>query len=259
MRMWWLRRQGRTPEALPAGETLPASRGDERNHLIAARNEFANAFGDLARGKRNWQVMAFTLAGLLGVVAIAYVRLASSARLVPYVVQVDRLGQVVAAGVVDELRVPDQRLVASQLAHFLRTIRTVLPSEAAAAQADMVRQAYAFLGYEAAGFLNDYFSHPENDPRVLGARLTRLVNVTSVLRVPNSKVWKLRWTEEERPLQGGDPPRMRAWEGYVTVNLVPPATADAVEDNPLGLRISSLTWTEIAETADLSSQRVGTP
>ncbi len=66
--------------------------------FLAARTEFTNAFGDLARGKRNWQLMAFGLGGLLALVTVAYVRLAASARVVPYVVQVDRLGQVVAVG-----------------------------------------------------------------------------------------------------------------------------------------------------------------
>lgn len=248
-RMWWPRRRTSI-----VSDGLPATGAGERNHLIAARNEFANAFGDLARGKRNWQVMAFTLAGLLGVLVVAYIRLASSARLIPYVVQVDRLGQVVGAGVVDQLQAPDHRLVASQLGHFIRSVRTVLPREAGPAQADMMRQAYAFLGPEAAAYLNDYFSRSENDPRVLGTRLTRLVNVTSVLRVPNSDVWKLRWTEEERHLQGGEAARTRGWEGYVTVNILPLNSADAVEDNPLGLRIASLTWTEIAGTAELSAQ-----
>ena len=243
--MRWLLPGRRTAEPALVPEAPPES----RNHIIAARHEFANAFGDLARGKRNWQIIAFALAALLTVLTLAYIRLASSVRLIPYVVQIDRLGQVVTAGVVDPLKVPDQRLVASQLGQFIRNIRTVLPGEAAVAQAEMLRRGYAFVGPEAAGFLNDYFSRPENDPRVLGARLTRLVDVTSILRVPNSDVWKLRWTEEQRPLQAGDMPRTRGWEGYVSVRLVPPATADAVQDNPLGLYITSITWTEVAETA----------
>lgn len=253
IRMWWPRRK---PRVFTDSNRTDAS--DERNRFLAARHEFANAFGDLARGKRNWQVMAFSLAGLLAAVTVAYVRLASSARLVPYVVQVDRVGQVVAAGLVGELHDPDQRLVASQLAHFIRSIRTVLPAAAAAAQADLVRQAYAFLGPEAAGFLNDYFANPDNDPRTIGARLTRLVTVTSVLRVPGSDVWKLRWTEEERPLQGGWTARNKAWEGYLTVRVAAPRSADAIEANPLGLTIESLTWTEIAE-APASSLGGGTP
>jgi len=42
--------------------------------------------------------MSYALVGLLTLVTIAYVRLAASSRVVPYVVQVDRLGQVVTVG-----------------------------------------------------------------------------------------------------------------------------------------------------------------
>ena len=89
--------------------------------------------------------------------------------------------------------------------------------------------------------------------------LAKPVTVTSVLRVPKSEVWKLRWTEAERPLQGGSTPRTRAWEGYVTVRIVAPRNPDAIEANPLGLHIASLTWTEITEAAELSSHGGGTP
>ena len=221
----------------------------EVNHLIAARNEFANAFGDLARGKRNWQVMAFALAGTLGVVSLAYVRLASSSRVVPYVVEVDRLGQIIAVGTAEQMATPDQRLMASQLAQFVRAIRTVLPASAAAGQAEMIRSGYAFVAPEAAGFLNDYFANPRNDPRVLGTRLTRQVNVAGVLRVPNSEVWRLQWTEVERSTQPGGPTRTTAWEGYATVKLMPPMTAEAVQSNPLGLYVTTINWTQVGESS----------
>src|SRR2546428_8039853 len=97
-----------------AGATQPAD-GAPVNLFVAARTEFTNAFGDLAAGKRNWQVMSYALVGLLTLVTIAYVRLAASSHVVPYVVQVDRLGQVVTVGAADELKRPDQRLIASQL------------------------------------------------------------------------------------------------------------------------------------------------
>lgn len=243
--MLWFRRLIRRVHPTTTGPEPSGS----ASHFIQARHEFANAFGDLARGKRNWQAISFTLAGLLTVQVLAYIRLSSSARLVPYVVQVDRLGQVMAAGVVDPLKSPDQRLVASQLGEFIRNIRTVLPADAAHAQAELLRRGYAFVGPEAAAFLNEHFSRPENDPRLLGTRLSRLVDVTSVLRVPSSDVWKLRWIEEGRPLHPGEERQMRGWEGYVTVKLVAPPTAEAVEDNPLGVHITSITWAQVAETA----------
>ena len=232
------------------GSVNATATGDPRGtSIISARNEFANAFGDLAKGKRNWQLMAFALAVLLVFVTSAYVRLASSSRVVPYVVEVDRLGQIGAVGPAEQLTAPDQRLIASQLAQFVRSIRTVLPGAAAAAQAEMVRRGYAYVAPEAAGFLNDYFGSPKNDPRVLGTRITRQVDVASVLRVPNSDVWRLQWTETERSTQAGGPVRTTGWEGYVTVSINPPATAEAVQENPLGLYVTSVNWTQIAESA----------
>ncbi len=230
--------------------TQSAEAGHESkfNHIIAARNEFSNTFGDLAKGKRNWQLMAFALIALLGLTTISYVRLASSARVIPYLVQVDRLGQVLAIGRADETLKPDQRLVAAQLAQFVRAIRTVLPAPAGAGQAEMIKRGYAFLAPEAAGFLNDYFADAKNDPRLLGAHITRQVDVTGILRVPNSDVWRLQWTETERPVSAGEGTRTTAWEGYATVKLVAPTTAEAVQDNPLGLYITTINWTQIVES-----------
>ncbi len=45
-----------------------------------------------------------------------------------------------------------------------------------------------------------------HDPRLLGQRLTREVDVASVLRVPHSDVWRLQWTETERSTEPGGLP-----------------------------------------------------
>jgi type IV secretion system protein VirB5 len=242
---------------LPAPPTrldAEAATQPSTNHIIAARNEFSGVFGDLAKGKRNWQLMAFSLTVLLALVTFSYVRLVASARVVPYLIQVDRLGQVLEMGPADRTATPDQRLVAAQLAQFVRAIRTVLPAAAAAGQAEMMKRGYAFLAPEAAGSLNDYFADQRNDPRSLGSRLTRQVDVTAILRVPNSEVWRLQWTETERPTQPGGATRTTAWEAYATVKLVPPVTEQAVQDNPLGLYITTINWAQVGERTWDSSE-----
>ena len=238
-------RLGGSPGADGAGTPPPAPL--EANPFVAARNEFTNAFGDLAKGKRNWQVIAYALAGLLALVTIAYVRLVGSARVVPYVVAVDRLGQVATVGPADALKRPEERLMASELAQFVRAIRTVLPASASAAQVELLRRGYAFVGPAAASFLNDYFAQPEHDPRLLGLRLTRQVDVASVLRIPNSDVWRLQWTETERSTQPGGLTRTVAWESYLTVTVIPPTTPELLQDNPLGLSITTVNWTQVAQ------------
>jgi type IV secretion system protein TrbF len=212
----------------------------ERPNAIVenARREFASAFGDLARGKRNWQIIAFALGAVVLVQALTSLRLVAAAHPVPYVVEVDRLGGVTAVGSATQMRDPDARLIASQLAEFMRSVRTVLPSAASTAQADLLRRGYAFVGPSAAGFLNTYFSDPTHDPRLLGARLSRDVRITSALKVPEpagarrasaSQTWRLQWVETDRPvgpLDVGDSTAVAAWEGYVTLELVPPKTVE---------------------------------
>ena len=121
--------------------------------MLTARREFANSFGDLARGKRNWQLVAFWSLGLLTVCVASYIRVASSARVVPYIVEVDRLGQVMTAKEAEVMATPEPRLIASQLAGFVRTVRTILPASPPRVQAELMRQAYAFVdqGSAAAG------------------------------------------------------------------------------------------------------------
>jgi type IV secretion system protein TrbF len=218
------------------------------NPFLTARTEFMNAFGDLAVGKRNWQLIAFALMGLLSLVTIAYVRVAHAPGVVPYIVQVDRVGRVAQVGPADALRRPEDRLIASELAQFVRAIRTVLPAAAQAAEAELLQRGYAFAAPQAAAFLNDYFADPKHDPRVLGQRLSRQVEVAAVLRVPKSDVWRLEWTETERSSEPAGVTRTAAWEGYVTVRLVPPASAATIQQNPLGLFITSVSWTELGET-----------
>src|SRR5437762_13559457 len=90
-----------------------------------ARREFASVFGDLARGKRNWQVVAFALAGVVAVEARAMIGLARAARVVADVVRVDQRGRVDAVGPASRMRDPDALLVASQLTAFNRVIQSL--------------------------------------------------------------------------------------------------------------------------------------
>jgi type IV secretion system protein VirB5 len=223
-------------------------------HWVAGRDEFTHAFGDLARGKRNWQLVAYWALAAVTLLGLAYVRLANGAHVVPYVVEVDRLGQVMAAGQAEVMRSPESRLVASQLAVFIRAVRSVLPTSPPQLGAEVMRQAYAYVDQEssAASTLNAYFADPQHDPRVLGRTLTREILVTSTLPLPGASTWKLRWTETELPLQPGILTHVSEWEGYVTVRLRPPTTADAVRDNPLGVFITSINWEQITESGGSS-------
>lgn len=59
----------------------------------------------------------------------------------------------------------------------------------------------------------------------------------------------MQWVEVERalgPLAQVDPVRISKWEGYLTIQIVEPSTVEAIQENPLGIRITSIAWTRVA-------------
>ena len=247
-------RPARPPREPSTGEADVASRpillgnpdAEQENPYLAGRRAFADRYMDLAKGKRNWQLAAFGALGLLATVTLAYIQLASTARVTPYVVEVDALGRAKAFGPAERMEKATERLTANQLALFVRNLRSVYPDPVA--QKEMIERAYAFAGESVEAWLNAYFAQPEHDPRLLGRRLTRRVEVQSVIAVPESRSWKVSWVETETPRGSRDTrgERRSAWEAYLTVEEVPPASAATVEANPLGLYVTAINWTELS-------------
>ena len=244
------------PPPLSGREALPGAEGDgargggaaasppvagRPNGIVAARREFADQFAHLARGKRNWQVVAFFALAMFGLVTLAYIGLATSARVELVAFEVDELGQVRAfkevAGVYDAA----EAVTDATLRLFVRDLRTVYQDPAA--MRDLILGAYAFADASTQEWLNGYFSDPEKDPRVLMRELSRRVEVRGVIRVPESDSWKVSWVEVETPL-GTSTQRRSAWEAYITVEQVPEAASAA---NPLGLFVTAINWTPVSE------------
>ena len=147
--------------------------------VLRGRYEFTRQFSDLAKGKRNWQWAAALSLALLGLAVAGLVALATQSRVVPYVVEVDRVGRAEAIAPADAATVAEDRVVVAALSSFVSNIRTVYADPVA--QRDAVYRAYAHVAGDARDFLEGYFSDPQNDPRRLGKDFRRAVEVTAVL------------------------------------------------------------------------------
>ena len=215
--------------------------------MLRGRSEFTRQFSDLAKGKRNWQWVAALSLVLLGLAVAGLVTLATQSRVVPYVVEVDRVGRAEAIVPAEAATVAEDRVVVAALSSFVSNIRTVYADPVA--QRDAVYRAYAHVAGDARDFLEGYFSDPQNDPRQLGKDFRRAVEVTAVLPVPGTddatgRTYRVQWNETDTSTQGGT--RERAWEGYASVTLAPPTTTEGVERNPLGVFVTDLSWSPLA-------------
>lgn len=184
---------------------------------------------------RSWRLMAFgclfLTAGTSG--ALAWQSLQS--RVIPYVVEVDRLGEARAVQAANVDYRPSDPQVAWHLARFITNIRSVSLDPVLMRRNWL--EAYDFATRRGAQFLGEYARAASPFAQV-GER-TVSVQVTSVVRA-SDKSFQVKWTETifERGARSGT----SRWTAILTIATKAPASADVLRRNPLGIYVDAINW-----------------
>jgi len=184
---------------------------------------------------RNWRLIAFGNLALAAGLAIGLVWQSTHGSVVPWVVQVDKLGhaEAVAPAVADYR--PTDPQIAWQLARFIEWVRAI-PSDPIVVRQNWLR-AYDFTTGNGAVALNDYAR--ANDPFGKIGKQEVEVDVASVIRAsPDS--FQVAWTE--RHYQDGTLAATERWSAFLTVVVIPPTDADHLRKNPLGIYVDAINW-----------------
>lgn len=184
---------------------------------------------------KNWRIMAFGSLILSAGFAAALVWQSVQGTVVPWVVQVDKLGQAqtVAAATADYR--PTDPQIAWHLARFIEQVRSI-PADPIIVRQNWLR-AYEWTTDQGAGALNDYAR--ANDPFAKVGKQQVAVEVSSVIRAsPDS--FRIAWTE--RRYEDGKLANTERWTAILTVVLQPPRDADRLKVNPLGIYINAISW-----------------
>lgn len=184
--------------------------------------------------------LAFVLAAVCAIAVHGAVSLARQSSIVPYIVEVDRLGQPLAYGRVEDLPAPEERLTRAEIARFVDAMRSVHTDPVA--QNKMIDRGYAFTRGAARTYVDAFFSNPRNNPHLLSREIIRLTSVRSVRRVAgSSNSWEVQWEEYEVPVRGGTA-TVRPWQGTLRTALVAPEDEQVLFANPLGIYVTDLSW-----------------
>ncbi len=184
---------------------------------------------------KNWRLMAFGCLILSGGFAAALIWQSVNGSVVPWVVQVDKLGeaQVVAAATADYE--PSDPQIAFHLARFIEKVRSI-PADAIIVRQNWLR-AYEFTTDRGALALNDYAR--SNDPFARVGRQQIAVEVSSVIRAsPGS--FRVAWTE--RHYENGQLSATERWTAILTIVIQPPRDAARLRANPLGIYVNAINW-----------------
>ncbi|TXG95649.1 MAG: conjugal transfer protein TrbF [Nevskiaceae bacterium] len=184
---------------------------------------------------RNWRYMAFGCLILAGGFASALLWQSARGTVVPWVVQVDNLGQAqtVAPAAADYR--PTDPQIAWHLGRFIEQVRAI-PADPIIVRQNWLR-AYDWTTDRGAAALNDYAR--ANDPFSRVGRQQVSVEVSSVIRAsPDS--FRVAWIE--RHFENGQLATTERWTAILTIVVQTPSTAERLRVNPLGIYVNAINW-----------------
>src|SRR5262245_20577841 len=186
---------------------------------------------------RNWGLMAFGNLLLAGGLAASLVWKSARGTVVPWVVQVDKLGeaQAVAPAIADYK--PTDPQIAWHLARFIEQVRSV-PADPVVVRQSWL-SAYDFTTDKGAAALNDYAR--VNDPFAKVGKLQVAVEVSSVIRASDSS-FRIAWIE--RRYENGALAGTERWTAMLAVVVSPPRDIDRLRKNPLGVFVHAINWSK---------------
>ena len=186
---------------------------------------------------RNWRLMAFGSLALSAGLSAGLFWQSMNGSIVPWVVQVDRLGQAQAVAPATADYQPNDAQIAFYLARFIEQVRSI-PADAIIVRQNWLR-AYDFTTQGGALALNDYAR--ANDPFAKVGKQQIAVEVSSVIRASPTS-FRVAWIE--RRYQDGSLADTARWSAILTVAVQPPRDADTLRKNPLGIYINAINWSK---------------
>ena len=184
---------------------------------------------------RNWRTMAFGSLVLSAGFAAALVWQSVQGTVVPWVVQVDKLGQAQAVAPAAADYRPTDPQIAWHLARFVEQVRSI-PADPVIVRQNWLR-AYEWTTDRGAAALNDHAR--ANDPFTKVGKQQIAVEVSSVIRA-SADSFRVAWTE--RHYENGQRSTTERWTAILTIVIQPPRDADRLKANPLGIYVNAINW-----------------
>ena len=216
------------------------------NPYLDVRRAWNGVWEESLSNGRRWRLMALVEAGLLALALFGLIQLGSQPKAIPYVVEVNKLGEVAYSGRLEPARA-DSNVIKASIASFISDLRLVTPD--AGLQAEAVTRVYAYIskGDPALGRVNSFYgSTKEASPYIRAQDAIVSVQIDDVLPTSQNS-WQVDWTETTRDRKGEKAVTAK-WRGLVTIVLVPPSasTSEAqLRRNPLGVYVQDVTWSRL--------------
>ena len=185
----------------------------------------------------SWRLMAFGMGALLALSVTDNLRLRFGARIVPYVVEVDRLGAARSVAPATADYRPTDPQIAWHLARFIENVRS-RPADPIVLRQNLAN-VYDYVTEQGAIALNDYAR--ASDPFADLAETQVSVDVRQVVRA-SADSFRIAW--DERRYVRGQLAGATHWSAILTIAQRTPRDAQTLSRNPLGLYVHAINWSQ---------------
>jgi type IV secretory pathway TrbF-like protein len=216
-------RYGQTPEP-----TTPYQR---------AAQAWDDRVGSARVQARSWRYACFGALALSGCLTGGLLWQNARGSIVPWVVQVDKLGAAQAVAPAAPDYQPNDAQIAYHLARFIEEVRGIAIDPVVVKQNWL--RAYDFTTQKGGIALSDYAR--SNDPFAEVGKVQVSVDVSSVIRASNDS-FRVAWVE--RRYRDGSLAATEHWSAILTIIVQQPTTPDALRKNPLGLFVNAINWSK---------------
>jgi len=224
------------------------------NPYLTARRTWNEQVGSLVTAKQTWQVIAL-LSMLLALASIGgIIHIGSQSKFIPYVIEMDKLGQVRAAGAVEAASPADPRVIHATLAEFIQDARTVTPD--VNLQTRALFRLYAKLNPAdpATRKMDDWLNGtPDSNPFKRAEKEMVNIDIRSV--IPQSEsAWQVEWSETTRDRQGIQRNKPLVWRALITLyqaEVNAHVSDETLRSNPLSLYVRDFSWSRVSQQGSL--------
>lgn len=224
-------------------EKSTMDKSQERNPYLDGRREWNERYGNYIKQVKIWKTIAFialliTLSAVIGLIYIG-----SQNRLVPYVVEVDKLGNAQSINYAKQSNLSNQQVIKYSLAEFIQNFRTLYGD--AKTQKAITLKIYRYLSPSHAAYntINEYFRANSPFERLQTERVR--VKIASIVPM-NQDTYQIDWKEivsDPRGLQL----RVEHFKASVTLLLAPPSSEQEIIKNPIGLYVKEFNFSKVIQ------------
>lgn len=221
------------------------------NPYLDSRQEWLERYGDYISRATQWRTVAFACLIITMISITGNVIQASQYKVVPYLVEVDNLGNTRPAVRADRAAMTPTRIIQAELASFIRNWRTVTAD--IDLQQKMIDRLSFFAAGSSKGVLRDYYA-AHNPYEMAKKGILVAVEIKGLPLKVSADSYRVEWTEITRSHTGVELDR-QTYEATLAVQINPPTSDAVIVKNPGGVYVTALSMSKVLSSAGSQPQK----